>query len=103
MILVGGSPLYAYLTVRGTEPTDVAAIDSEVDEVELMGSARPVGEPLRAPITGQQAIAHSWKVRRYHSDPEGGGWLTVENGKDRQPFVLKDETGKFWSIPRVPP
>lgn len=49
MILLGSSPLRAYLTVRGTVPTDVAAIDPEMDEVELVGTAQSVGEPLRAP------------------------------------------------------
>lgn len=99
MILFGSSPLHAYLTVRGTDPTDVTAIDPGMDEAELVGTARPVGELFTAPLTGEDAMAHSWKVQRYISGPQGNDWSTVESGEDRQPFALDDGTGKIFVDP----
>lgn len=95
-MLFGISKLIGHLRVRGTGPTNIVDVSPEMDEVELVGTARPVVEPFEAPFTRQQAMAYSWEIR-IDEKPDAWSYDTAWSkfGEDRQPFILDDGTGKI--------
>ncbi|WP_293030194.1 GIDE domain-containing protein [Natronococcus sp.] len=81
----------AYHVYRG-ETDDVVAVERAEGPVELEGTASPIDDPLRAPITGTDALAYEYEVEEYRSSGKNSSWKTVDEGQDATSFRLEDET-----------
>jgi len=80
------------------DPIEAGDFHLAEGNVELEGTARPLGETVSAPYTDTDVLAYSYerKERRRDHDPDGGTqtrWETVEQGGDAVPFEVVDDTG----------
>ena len=81
----------AYHVYRG-ETDDVVAVERAEGPVEVAGTATSLGDPLRAPITGTDALAYEYEVEEYRSSGKNSSWKTVDEGQDATAFRLEDAT-----------
>ncbi len=91
--LVGLYLVVHYLRrVRTIEDTPTARVRSaHQGYVELAGTAvKMEGEPILAPLTGQECCWYRYKVER-RGDKH---WHTVEKGSSEHLFLLQDNTGE---------
>jgi len=108
VVVFGG--VGVYMTYRGAssiarggrvvagDPIDAGDFDLAEGDVELEGTAQPLGETVTAMYTDAEVLAYSYerKERRRDHDPNGGTrthWETVDSGGDAAPFQVVDDTG----------
>ena len=93
----GFRSLRTTLTIRGT-PT-AKATSAAIGLAELTGSARAIGEPVPAPVTGVPSLFFAVMVERHERDPNEGGaeWVTVARRRSRplERLELEDASGRI--------
>ncbi|MFQ5474418.1 MAG: GIDE domain-containing protein, partial [Candidatus Nanoarchaeia archaeon] len=62
--------------------------------VEIYGSVVPYKNLLKSPLTGSDCVYYFYKVEEKRNSGNSTRWVTIKSGKDRVPFMLKDETGQ---------
>lgn len=109
LLVFGG--VGVYMTYRGTaslarggrvvsgDPIEAGDFHLAEGDVELEGTAQPLGDPLTARYTGAEVIAYTYERkerRQKHNTGEGNQteWRTVEEGGDAVPFEVVDDTGQ---------
>lgn len=83
---------------RGTPTSTVRSLP--VGTVEVKGVARPVDEPLTAPLTGRDACAYELTVERKSSSRKGSSRFTELELRKHVPFRVDDGTGEVRVDPR---
>jgi Zn-finger nucleic acid-binding protein len=67
--------------------------------VEVSGSARPEGAPLRAPFSGLPCVLYSYTVEQRRQSGKENTWETIAKGTSAEPFYVQDETGRVLVVP----
>jgi DNA-binding transcriptional regulator YdaS (Cro superfamily) len=62
--------------------------------VRVSGRVRPVGEPLRAPLSQRPCVYFETTVEEYRSSGKSGKWVEIIRETEGMDFLLEDETGK---------
>ncbi|NUC71828.1 hypothetical protein HTZ84_05795 [Haloterrigena sp. SYSU A558-1] len=106
--------LRSYLRVRRTPVTDAGDVVGDGSPVRVSGTVRPLEEPLKAPLSGREAVCYELSVTREgvaESDDEpettrsgrGASFLSFADATLRETrpiddrrtaFLLEDETGR---------
>lgn len=99
MVYRGASSIARGGRVVSGDPTEAGDFHLAEGNVELEGTAQPLGETVAAGYTGTEVVAYTYerKERRRDHDPNGGTqteWRTVEEGGDAVPFEVVDDTGR---------
>jgi len=89
----GGRQLRDWWALRGTD-VDGLHEAAAGGPVALEGTARPVGDPLAAPFTGRDCVAHDVEIEEYRYDDDGSNWHTVHTGTVAEPFLLSTTGGE---------
>lgn len=61
--------------------------------VAVSGTARPGGETLTAPLTGEECVAYTVDFAQWMNSKNGSDWTSRMAERDAVPFVIEDETG----------
>ena len=62
--------------------------------VEIYGEVVPAyKEILKSPFSNKDCVYYSYTIEEYRSSGKSSSWVTVESGREEQPFYLKDDTG----------
>ncbi|MFA5678959.1 MAG: GIDE domain-containing protein [Pseudomonas sp.] len=87
---------------RWVEDTPTSRIRSAAQGlVELCGRADGQGhDPLISPLAGQPCLWYRFRVEEYQGGERNQRWHTVEKGESDRPFVLRDDTGECWIMPK---
>lgn len=92
----GGILLYAGIGgMRMGKQIQSSEVDSASDaafgeEVHLEGTAKPIGQTLEGPVSGDTCLAYEYEVRTNDGDGDG----IVDSGGTNVPFLLETETGR---------
>lgn len=94
VLLVVGFRSYQFgRIVRDTptaKPSSAAAGRAEVE-----GIARPIGEPLETPFTGEPALCLDWRIEeRVSEDGDDEKWAERAAEMHLEPFYLEDDSGR---------
>ena len=68
----GVRALLRAVSSRSVEETALGSLGGQSAAVQLVGDARPVDEPLVAPLTGTECVAYTVQVREYRPNRGGG-------------------------------
>lgn len=101
----GGLQLRTWHRIRSSDPVSVRDAAIESGPVELEGRVRPLEEPLSSPLQNESCVAYEYTVeerrrRRRRSNSNSNSnrnrrtWETIDSGRDRQRFVLEDDSGR---------
>lgn len=93
--LVGLAFLKAYWTMARSDPTPVREVTASTGEVELSGTARAIGEPIRSPFEDEDCVLCTWSMQRPSGGNQGSNWHDVASGQEYDPFILDDGTGEI--------
>jgi hypothetical protein len=108
VVVFGG--IGVYMTYRGAssiarggrvvagDPIDAGEFHLAEGNVEVEGTAQPLGETIAARYTDTEVVGYTYerKERRHDHDPNGQNqthWETVDSGGDAVPFEVVDDTG----------
>ncbi|MFC6974920.1 hypothetical protein ACFQL1_09880 [Halomicroarcula sp. GCM10025709] len=69
----GLQAVFRAITSRSVEETAVGSLGGRSAPVELVGDARPVEEPLTAPLTDTECVAYQVQVMEYYPSGNEGG------------------------------
>lgn len=61
----GLQALFSALTSGSVPETRIGSLDGQSEAVQLVGTARPVEDPLTAPLTGTECVAYEVRVQEY--------------------------------------
>lgn len=79
--------------LRDTPTSEVGSMS--VGTVELTGTAERGDETITAPLTGEEAVAVSYRVQEHKRGADlQTEWVTVDKGLVAVPFYLDDGTGR---------
>jgi len=98
MIYRGASSIARGGRVASGDPIDAGDFHLAEGNVEVQGTAQPLGETIAAGYTGADVIGYSYerKERRRSHSSNGSQtkWKTVEEGGDAVPFEVVDDSGR---------
>lgn len=69
----GVRSLYRAVAARSIEQTMVGSLGGRTATVQLVGDARPIDDPVTAPLTDTECVAYQVEVREYRPSNAGGG------------------------------
>lgn len=78
--------------IRGREPDPVSET-TRGGPVELVGTALPADETIRAPFSGRECLLCEYEVLEYKSSGKHSSWRTIDEDTIGVPFHLEDDTG----------
>lgn len=61
--------------------------------VELRGTAEPVDNVLRGPLSGAACLAYEYEVKEKRQSKNGHSWEAIDSGENAVPFRLDDGSG----------
>lgn len=95
LVLVGAGYLRNYRDMRGS-PADARRLAAGDGPVELVGTARAHGDPMRSPFTDTPTLLTEWQVQEYTRSGSTGSedWSSLRWDQRSEPFVLETETGR---------
>lgn len=98
--------LYFMLTrlrrARWLEDTPTSKVRSAAQGlVELQGTLDAGGHtPLISPLGEVDCLWYRFRVEEYRRSGKNDNWQTVEQGVSERPFLLRDDTGSCWIMPK---
>lgn len=72
-IFWGIRALHRAVAARSIEETTVGLLGGQSTPVQLVGDARPVREPLTAPLTDTECVAYQIEIKEYRPSSTDGG------------------------------
>ena len=79
--------------LKAAPRVDIARVQ-QGQVAKIAGAVRPLGEPLRAPLTGRACVFYEVTVEEYRSSGKSGRWVEIIKDVDAQDFLLEDGTGR---------
>ncbi len=61
--------------------------------VEVKGESIPSDRTVKAPISDEDCLFYVYKVEEYQQQGKHKNWVTIDSGRDGEPFHLDDGTG----------
>lgn len=85
-------PVYHILT---NDPVPVRDLPPRSGPVEVRGTARRTdeGETVTTPFTESRCLAYEYEAQEYQSSGQHSHWKTLDEGGERVPFLVEDDTG----------
>ncbi|MFO0587692.1 MAG: hypothetical protein U0441_09135 [Polyangiaceae bacterium] len=80
-------------TLKATPRIDIGRVE-QGRVAKIAGAVRPLGQPLRAPLTGRACVFYEVTVEEYRSSGKSGRWVEIIKDVDSQDFLLEDGTGR---------
>jgi hypothetical protein len=81
--------------VLTNDPVSVRELPNRSGPVEIEGTvAIPDGDdPVRSRFTDTECLAYEYEAQEYRSSGKSGSWRTLDEGGERVPFLVEDDTG----------
>ncbi|RQG89067.1 hypothetical protein EA462_11860 [Natrarchaeobius halalkaliphilus] len=101
-IWTGTSSLRQWRRLGADDPVPVREAISRSGSVEVEGAVREHETTLESPVMDESCVAYEYTIeqrRNRGGKRSGSRWRTIEDGTDRRPFVLEDESGRAYVDP----